>query len=230
LKEHIELEGGRLLDAGSDVAVDVERRGDAGVPEALLRLEKANPANEVKLSHQEGWLSGTIRVAVISHWEGGEAVSFFRGLQQIFQPKEKPVPEAPAEVSAKVFKGRDRRVEIVGEGSYQSELARIAGPKTENGVNVYKVAQLVPEPTNRQDRHAVAAKIDGIVVGYLSRAQAQAYHRALTDSGHAGEAVVDFRVRIHGAWKRPGGDEGHYGVTLLLPESLAEVIGFETNY
>lgn len=131
-----------------------------------------------------------------------------------------------SEVEAKIFRGRERIVEIVGEASYEREIAQLAGPKTEHGVNVYMTARLDPEPTNRHDSNAVAVRIGGLLVGHLSRDQAPRFHSAMGDAGYAGSALVGIRARIHGGWKRPGGDEGHYGVTLLLPQSIAEKIGF----
>lgn len=140
---------------------------------------------------------------------------------------------SPKEVEAKVFKGRARRAEIVGEAYYQRALAKIAGPKTANGVSMYVVARLVPEPTNRHDRNAVAAIINGHVVGYLSRQQAVDYHRAMNERGFGGSALAGIRSRIHGGWLRFddlfGRDEGNYSVTLLLPESIAQEIGFEVT-
>lgn len=148
-----------------------------------------------------------------------------RNLQELFRGT--GVEPPMVQVEAKTFKGRDRRVEIVGEASYQGELAELAGPKTENGVNVYKTAALVPEPSNRHDKNAVAVKIDGLTVGYLSRDQVPGFHKAIASVGFGSASLVGFRARIHGGWKRPGNDEGHYGVTLLLPESLAVEMGVD---
>lgn len=153
-----------------------------------------------------------------------------RWLNSVLRPSAPGTPASPKEVEAKVFKGRDRRVEIVGEAYYQRELAKLAGPKTTNGVSVYLDARLVPEPTNRHDRNAVATVINGHTVGYLSRRQAVAYHKAMNERGFGGSSLTGFSARIHGGWLRfdeSGRDEGHYSVTLLLPQSIAQEIGFE---
>ena len=151
-----------------------------------------------------------------------------RWLNNLLRSRAPSIVDSPKEVDVQAFKGRARRVEIVGEASYQRELAQIAGPKTPNGVNVKLAARLVPEPTNRRDRNAVSAVIDGHTVGYLSRDQAMGFHRAMNERGFGGSSLGGFRARIHGGWLRPD-DEGHYSVTLLLPESIAKEIGFETK-
>ncbi len=65
---------------------------------------------------------------------------------------------------------------IVGEASYQDELRRIAGGRTERGERVEFRVVLVPEPNNKYDRNAVAVYADsGGVIGYLSREDAEEY-------------------------------------------------------
>ena len=139
-------------------------------------------------------------------------------------------PKPPATVpvvSASAFKGRMRIVQVVGESHYEGAIARVAGPKTPDGVDVRTSGELVPDPTNRQDPNAVMVKLHGWHVGHLSREQAVGFHRAMTARGLAGHALNDFEGRVHAGWKRPGGDEGSYSVTLYLPESLAKEIGFD---
>jgi len=157
-----------------------------------------------------------------------------RWLSNLVRPPAPTTADSPKEVEAKVFKGRARRVEIVGEASYEREIAQIAGPKTENGVNMHVVARLVPEPGKRRYRNPVAVVINGYTVGYLSQKQAVGFHRAMKERGFSGSSLTGFRARIHAGWLRfdadMGRDEGHYSVTLLLPESIAQEIGFETRY
>jgi hypothetical protein len=152
-------------------------------------------------------------------------------LSNLFRSPPPHTAESPGEVDATIFKGRKRRVEIVGEIYHERELAQVAGPKTPNGVSVLVDARLVPEPTNRHDRNAVAAVINGLTVGYLSREQAVNYHRAMMKRGFGGAPLVGFQARIRGGWLRPadelfGPDEGPYNVAMLLPESIAKEIGF----
>jgi HIRAN domain len=113
------------------------------------------------------------------------------------------------------------RVDVVGEASYQPALERIAGPKTEDGVSVWKTASLTPEPTNVYDKNAVMVTIDDLKVGYLSRRQAVAYQAMMADAGMQDEALSEVRAHVMGGWRRPNGDEGHYGVALYVPEIVA---------
>jgi hypothetical protein len=153
-----------------------------------------------------------------------------RWLNYLFRPPAPTTADPSKEVEAKTFKGRARRVDIVGEGHYDRALAKIAGPKAANGVNMYTVARLVPEPANRHDRNAVAAIIDGHIVGYLSRQQAINFQRAMKERGFGGFSLTGCRAHIDAGWLRFsdlfGRDEGNYRVTLLIPESIAKEIGF----
>jgi hypothetical protein len=101
--------------------------------------------------------------------------------------------------------------DIVGEGSYQSALRAIAGPKTEDGVEHSCTAVLVLEDANPYDDKAVRVDIDGRTVGYLSRKHARQYRKQVP----VGAMTVD--AMIVGGWNRGGGDTGHYGVKLDLP-------------
>jgi hypothetical protein len=134
-------------------------------------------------------------------------------------------PSSPGDAQ-RVPRGGRYRVEIVGEASYQPAIARLAGPKTRDGVSVYRAALLVPEPDNPHDPNAVAVRIEGLPVGYLSREQAVAFHRALGgDDGRAAAPVGPVKAWLHGGWRRPG-DEGHYSVTLFLADPLlGEALG-----
>jgi hypothetical protein len=67
-------------------------------------------------------------------------------------------------------------LEIVGELAYQATLWRLCGGSVGGErVRCDIVAVLVPEPKNPYDANAIAVQIDSQVVGYLSRAKAQAY-------------------------------------------------------
>jgi HIRAN domain len=136
---------------------------------------------------------------------------------------ETPANVVPINASVRISDTETKpvRIDIVGEASYQTALARIAGPKTADGMSVWKTAQLTPEPGNAHDKNAVMVTIDGLKVGYLSRRQALAYHRMMADAGMQDEALAEVRVHIMGGWRRPNGDEGHYGVALYVPQIVA---------
>lgn len=120
----------------------------------------------------------------------------------------------PAPKPFRVHGGGDFDFEVVGESNYQRELLAIAGPKTEDGVRKYFDATLFPEDTNPHDKKAVAVKISGRTVGYLSRRDARYWREELAEKGRSGQSAV-VRAVVTGGWKRMD-DEGHFGVRLDL--------------
>ena len=143
-------------------------------------------------------------------------MSLFKKFTSLFRvDTARPQPQPDAGDSELV------RVDIVGEASYQRELGILAGPKTEDGVSVWKPAELVPEPNNPYDPQAVVARIEGYTVGYLSRAKARAFHRMMAEFYPAGEPLTEVKAEIRGGWLRAGGDEGYFGVALYVQERIA---------
>jgi hypothetical protein len=70
-------------------------------------------------------------------------------------------------------------LEVVGESHYQEALWRIVGGRTSDPVRYETVARLLPDPGNAYDPNAVEVRIDGALVGYLSRQDAVAYRPGL---------------------------------------------------
>lgn len=64
---------------------------------------------------------------------------------------------------------------VVGEASYQTNLWRIVGRPSGERVRVPIRAVLLPEPSNPYDPNAIQVRINGLVVGYLSRDDATRY-------------------------------------------------------
>ncbi|MPZ50104.1 MAG: hypothetical protein GEU75_12540 [Dehalococcoidia bacterium] len=116
------------------------------------------------------------------------------------------------------------KVDIVGESSYQKELGQLAGPKLYDGVSKWLLASLTPDPANPYDENAVAVSIQGFKVGYLARPMAKAFQHMMISAGMAGEDLTEIDAEIRGGWSR-GNDEGHFGVALYLPESVAKQLG-----
>lgn len=112
-------------------------------------------------------------------------------------------------------------VQVMGEGFYQGQLERIAGPKTEDGYSLKVECALVPEPSNPYDENAVAVEIKGATVGYLARPMAQKYRSLRLGP------LEHLSAEIRGGWRRRGGDEGHFGVVLFLPRHLASSLGVQ---
>lgn len=132
-----------------------------------------------------------------------------------------------------LFDPVDRTVEVVGEGSYQGTLERIAGGRTEDGARLPDHrAVLLPEPTNPYDVNAIrvvlVSSTDGTsgVVGYLTREHALAY-RSIVDRVAADGRVVACLASLRGGWDRGGGDRGSFGVRLHLdsPAGLFRELG-----
>ena len=126
------------------------------------------------------------------------------------------------EVDAVLFEPVRKTVNVVGEGSYQGSLERLAGGRTIDGPrDRYHTAILLPEPTNPYDPNAVRVAVvtssgDGATIGYLSREDAVAY-RPVIDRLAAQGKVAACRASIGGGW-----DRGNFGVRLSMgtPDAL----------
>ncbi len=109
-------------------------------------------------------------------------------------------------------------VAIVGESHYQPAITAVCGPRTEEGVDDLEVeACLVLEDGNPYDSEAVRVDIRGRTVGYLSRAGARHYRKALAKLG-VRPVTAYCQARIRGGWDRGEDDQGFYGVYLDIPK------------
>jgi uncharacterized protein YukE len=109
----------------------------------------------------------------------------------------------------------DFAFEIVGESFYQNELNRLAGAHSEAGAETDHIAELVPEDDNEHDSKAMAVKIQGRTVGYLSREDARSFRRRLGKKGLTG-TVTTCEAKIVGGGTRKNGEKLHYGVKLNI--------------
>jgi hypothetical protein len=116
-------------------------------------------------------------------------------------------------------KGGDYAINVVGEASYQRELIKVSGSRTKDGSlsSFTKSADLVAEPTNPHDRNAVAVRIDGLTVGYLSRADAVQFHEVMERLGQKGAGLTGLRAFVMGG--------EFYGVTLYTSHPIGSAIG-----
>jgi hypothetical protein len=96
--------------------------------------------------------------------------------------------------------------EVAGESHHAAAIAALfPSPVPEDGTEASFTAHLVPEPSNRYDRHAVQVVIGGNLVGYLPRESASAYQPSLIALGGSGRvATVEARV-----WALPEIDHGY---------------------
>jgi hypothetical protein len=109
--------------------------------------------------------------------------------------------------------------EVVGESNYQDALSRLCGGPTEDGVNFECTARLICEPHNPYDPNAVAVRIGGETIAYLSRGAALAYQKRMRQLGLR-DREVSCRAIVVGGWARPRrgqpAETGHFGVKLDL--------------
>ena len=108
--------------------------------------------------------------------------------------------------------------QVHGESHYQSDLAKIAGGITDEGVHHECAALLRLEPANKYDPNAVEVLIDGLRVGYIPAVQAPEMCALFRSVGitEAGCNAV-----IQGGWDRGEGDTGEFGVRLNIVRPFA---------
>lgn len=110
--------------------------------------------------------------------------------------------------------------DVVGESHYQPALLHAAIRKTIDGpMRPLVTAQLVAEPTNVHDPHAVQVLVEGDCVGYIPRDSTGPFRQMLGRFESAGTPATA-RAWITGGWHRAFGDEGHFGMKLDLDQDL----------
>ncbi len=100
-------------------------------------------------------------------------------------------------------------IEIVGESAWQENLARVAGGRTREGVDLPVRAEFAPEAGDRPSADAVAVFVDGLQVGLLLGESAKAYRAAL------GAQNSSCAARIIGGWERGEFDSGYFGIRVV---------------
>ncbi|MGO4910469.1 hypothetical protein ACEN2J_19385 [Pseudorhodobacter sp. W20_MBD10_FR17] len=109
--------------------------------------------------------------------------------------------------------------DIVGESFYQDQLQSIAGPKSDNGVNLECESVVYCDNENKHDKNAVTVSIKGLVVGHFAKEDAKEW-RSMLAANKATEKNVRVKALIAGGWlrsKKSEVDEGHFGVKLDIP-------------
>jgi len=116
-------------------------------------------------------------------------------------------------VQATLYFGHET-LEVVGESHYQEALWRIIGGRNPDPVRHETYAVLVPDPSNRYDPNAIEVRVDGTLVGYLSRDDAAAYRPGLLRLMEAStnDLVALHAVIVGGGPRRDG--IGYLGVFL----------------
>lgn len=109
-------------------------------------------------------------------------------------------------------------IEVFGESKYLENFIAICGPRCEDGVDLVVRAHLVLDDQNPFDDMAVAVFVEDRPVGFLPRATARDFRRALSVGGLTNYRVFECPGHIRGGWGRVNGDCGHYGIWLDLPQ------------
>jgi hypothetical protein len=125
-----------------------------------------------------------------------------------------PIGPARVEtVEATLYSGRET-LEVVGESHYQDALWRMVGGRKLDPVRHETYAVLVPDPSSPYDPNAIEVRIEGSLVGYLSREDAAAYGAGLLRLMAAStNRLVALHAVIVGGGPRPDGI-GYLGVFL----------------
>src|SRR5271165_3751090 len=98
------------------------------------------------------------------------------------EPSARVVPQPIAPRSNELhYLGGSETLEVVGESHYQEALWSIVGGRQEDRVRQESVAVLMAEANNPFDDEAVSVWINGSLVGYLARADAEEYRPGLLD-------------------------------------------------
>jgi hypothetical protein len=108
------------------------------------------------------------------------------------------------------------QLEVVGESYYQDALEQICGPRTDEGVEMNVIAEMVWDNNNPMDNLAVRIDIEGKTVGHLSKPFARLIRETMAEAGYEGVKKYCNAI-IRGGWDRGKGDKGHYGVRLDFP-------------
>lgn len=131
------------------------------------------------------------------------------------RPTEQHVPPSPTGLAVEAWSPRTQQLEVAGEWYRAVNLRALFtrhATLSESGEEIRRPAVLVPDPSNPYDNHAVAVFVDDLHVGYMERADARKYHRAiagLPESELVAHSRQWVRATDHDTWAR---------VTLSLPD------------
>jgi hypothetical protein len=117
-------------------------------------------------------------------------------------------------VESQLFLEGEELVRTVGVSHYQPTLLELTGATPGAEVRVETRAALVPQPDNPHDPNAVAIEIDGRLVGYLAREEAERWQpilQVVADNG----ALAVCEAMIAGRGAESG--TSNLGVFLRLP-------------
>jgi hypothetical protein len=126
----------------------------------------------------------------------------------------KPPAAARVQTAEATLYSGDETLEVVGESHYQEALWRIVGGRRNDPVRYETHAVLLPDPANHYDPDAIEVRINGTLVGYLSREDAGAYRPGLLRLMEtSANRLVALHAVIVGGGPRPN-SIGYLGVFL----------------
>ncbi len=102
--------------------------------------------------------------------------------------------------------------EVVGESHYQGVLQRLAGNHGTESADVEIIAELQLDNNNPHDPKAVAVRVGGQTVGYMSREDAKSFRRRLGQKGL--NSTTTCGAQIVGGGTRHNGEKLSYGIRL----------------
>lgn len=129
-------------------------------------------------------------------------------------PQPPAIQERPVEkLQATLYSGHET-LEVVGESHHQEALWEIVGGRTSAPVRFEALALLTPNPDNEFDANAIEVRIDGLLVGHLSREDAAAYRPGLIRLMQHNEVpLIALHAVVVGGGRR-GSGLGYLGVFL----------------
>lgn len=135
--------------------------------------------------------------------------------QQIPPPLQ--VDEYYIDYDGRAETGQQYPFDIVGEASYQENIARFVISRGDRSVFSEVEAVIQHEPTNNFDSNACKVTIQGLTVGYLAKNHAKSWLALLDRQSIPVMSKIKVKAVIVG-----GGDElHHYGIRLDIPERIA---------
>lgn len=112
--------------------------------------------------------------------------------------------------------GRQYPFDIVGEASYQKNIAKFAEYRGDRDCFTEVEATINREPNNKFDKNACRVDIQGLTVGYFAKNNAESWIKLLNKLEIPENSLITVDAVIVG-----GGDSRQLGVRLDMPSRIA---------
>lgn len=117
--------------------------------------------------------------------------------------------------------GQQYPFNIVGEASYQKNIAKLAVLRGDRDCFTEVTATITREPNNAYDKNACRVDINGLTVGYFARNHAESWIKLLDKLNMPENSRVHVDAVIVG-----GGDGRQFGVRLNMPSRVGNTAKF----